>query len=138
MTDTRRSSSGTVEESTPELLRLAMQDAAGLLRAEGKLLAAEIDANLKGQLSAMVVVMLAAGLAIMGVAFAAAAIAAFLAPHVGGPAISYVIVSAAALTIALVVFLMARNRLSVARMAPKRFLRSLRKTGSKIGEKIHG
>ena len=61
MTDTRRSSpSETVEESTPELLRLAMQDAAGLLRAEGKLLAAEIDANLRGQLSAMMVMIIAA------------------------------------------------------------------------------
>lgn len=139
MSDTRRSAqSAEVEESTPELFRLAMQDAAGLLRAEGKLLAAEIDANLRGQLSALVVVIVAAGLAITGVAFAAAAIAAFLAPHVGGPAISYVIVSIAALAMALVIFLVARNRFSVTGLIPKRFLRSLNKTGSKIGEKIHG
>jgi hypothetical protein len=139
MSDTRRSdSSGSVEESTPELLRTAMQDAAGLLRAEGKLLAAEIDANLRGQLSALVIIIIAAGLAITGIAFAAAAIAAFLAPHVGGAAISYVIVAAAALLIAIVVFIMARNRLSVAGLMPKRFLRSLDRTGSKLREKLHG
>ncbi len=139
MTDTRGSSrSETVEESTPELLRLAMHDAARLLRAEGQLLAAEIDANLRGQLSTMIVLLMAAGLAITGVAFAAAAIAAFLAPHVGGSAIAYVIVSAANLLIALVVFLAARKRLSVAALVPTRFLRSISKTGLKVGEKIHG
>ena len=61
----------TVEESTPELVRLAMHDAAKLLRAEGRLLAAEIDGNLRGQLSAMIVLLVAAGLAITGLAFAA-------------------------------------------------------------------
>lgn len=139
MTDTRHASRGdTVEESTPELLRVAMQDAAGLLRAEGKLLAAEIDANLRSQLQALMVMIIAAGFAVTGIAFAAAAVAAFLAPHVGGAAISYVIVAVAALLIALLIFLMARDRFSVDRLVPKRFLRSLTKTGSRIGQKSHG
>ncbi len=139
MTDTRGSSrSDTVEESTPELMRLAMHDAAKLLRVEGQLLTAEIDANLRGQLAALIVLIVAAGLAITGVAFGAAAIAAFLAPHVGGPAISYVIVSAATLLIALIVFLAARKRLSVASLVPTRFLRSLNRTSSRVGEKIDG
>jgi hypothetical protein len=139
MTDVRRPSEAEeVEESTPELLRGAMQDAAGLLRAEGKLLAAEIDANLRGQLSALVVMIIASGLAITGVAFAAAALAAFLAPYVGGPAASYLIVAAAALLLALIIFLAARNRLSIAGLVPRRFLRSLDRTSSQIGRKIHG
>jgi hypothetical protein len=33
---------------------------------------------------------------------------------------------------------MARNRLSVAGLMPKRFLRSLDRTGSKLREKLHG
>ena len=97
----------------------------GLARAELNLLRAEILANLRAQITAIVMGAIAVGLAIIGIAFAAVAIAALIAPYVGGPMIAYALIGAACILAALIFFAVARNRLSLKGLTPSRFVENI-------------
>jgi uncharacterized membrane protein YcjF (UPF0283 family) len=122
-----RVSPATIEtmEDLRSSMRQAMHEGAALFTTEMRLLAAETAANLRSQVSAVIALLVAGVLALIGLVLLAAAAAWFLAAYLNSPGLAYLIVAIAVLFLALVIFVVARRQLSFDHLIPHRFLRSM-------------
>lgn len=125
----RTAAAGQIEdENLASLLARTMREGSELVQAELKLFRAETEENLRRQISGLIVLMIAVALAVIALAFLAAAGAAYLAPHVGGPGNANLIIGAVALVLALVAYFSGRSTVTLSNLLPQRFLRSVRET----------
>jgi uncharacterized membrane protein len=125
-------------ESLRSSMRETMHEGVALLNAEMRLLMAETSSNLRSQISAAVALVVAGVLGLVGLVLLAAAAAWFLAVWLGSPGLAYLIVAVAVIFIALVIFVVARRRLSLDQLIPHRFLRTLNEMRFNLRAKRHG
>jgi hypothetical protein len=125
-------------ESLRSSMRETMNEGVALLNAEMRLLMAETSSNFRSQISAAVALVVAGVLGLIGIVLLAAAAAWFLAVWLGSPGLAYLIVAIAVIFIALVLFVLARRRLSFDQLIPRRFLRTLNEMRFDLRARRHG
>lgn len=138
MVDNPSRNSNEPVESLRSSMRETMHEGVALLNAEMRLLMAETSSNLRSQISAALALIVAGVLGLVGLVLLAAAAAWFLAVWLGSPGLAYLIVAVAVIFIALVIFVLARRRLSFDQLIPHRFLRTMNEMRFDLRTRRHG
>jgi Putative Actinobacterial Holin-X, holin superfamily III len=125
-------------ESLHASMRETMHEGVALLNAEMRLLLAETGSNLRNQVSAAIALIVAGVLGLIGLILLAVAAVWFLAAYLNNPGLAYLIVAIAVLFIALVIFVVARRKLSFDQLIPHRFLRTLNDMRFDLRVRRHG
>ncbi len=114
------------------------RNAADLVQRELALFRGEIRHGLSGIMSAAVLGLLGFIFAIAGLALLAGALVEWLAVVMESRGLANLVVGVGGRLIAAVFFLMAKNRLSIGNVAPRRSLRSLERDRDVIARRAHG
>lgn len=125
-------------ESLRSSMRQTMHEGVALLNAEMRLLMAETSSNLRSQVSAAIALIVAGVLGLIGLILLVISVAWFLAAYLNSPGLAYLIVAIAMLFISLVVFVIARRKLSFHQLIPRRFLRTVNDMRFDLRARRHG
>ena len=128
-------------ENGATLQRLVMEvarNAGDLVQRELALFKSELKSGIFGLMGAVVMVLAGIVFAMTGLALLAGALVEYLALILDNRALANLFVGFAALLIALVLFFIAKRKMSLDQMAPRRSLRSLGRDRDVIARRVHG
>jgi uncharacterized membrane protein YqjE len=128
-------------ENGATLQRLVMEvarNAGDLVQRELALFKSELKSGIFGLMGAVVMVLAGIVFAMTGLALLAGALVEYFALIFDNRALANLFVGFAALLIALVLFFIAKRKMSLDQMAPRRSLRSLERDRDVIARRVHG
>ncbi len=128
-------------ENGATLQRLIMEvarNAGDLVQRELALFRSELKSGISGLMGAVALALVGVVFAITGLVLLTGALVEYLAVVLDNRALANLFVGLAALLIAMTIFFMAKRKLSLDQMAPRRSLRSLERDRDVIARRVHG
>jgi tetrahydromethanopterin S-methyltransferase subunit F len=120
------------------LVREVARNAADLVQRELALFRGELKSGISGLAVAIITALAAIAFVITGLTLLAGALVEYLTPVLESRALADLLVGIGALAIAAILLLVARHRMSLDQMAPKRSLRALERDRDVLARRAHG
>lgn len=128
-------------ENGATLQRLVMEvarNAGDLVSRELALFKGELKSGISGLMGAVITALAGVVFAITGLAFLGGALVEYLAMVLESRTLANLLVGIGALLVAMALFMIAKRKMSIDQMAPRRSLRSLERDRDVIARRAHG